>query len=407
MDLLDLISSLLLNVSFLGHVAILKGKEVWNKWIWGYRDILFSDTAISWGVWTFWICYSKWQWLLSLNLWVWELCVVCLPSPKAGMEPEPWNPVICCWQSRKDLTILNIVSMLVGQIDNLGMGIVPIHFVNFDGFIRESPQSDSEADSDPEAAGPGNWIAFWHGKTQLGLFMICHTTHTQAPLWSRVPHSRVNWHLNSRRSRGPRSFGYLFAGTAWCTSWTSLVLAAGPSCCIVLLSCAAGRLRELNYFSDLTYQLGSDITILWPFNPGVASRTWTSTKCMGWAPTFLFTGPQLWFFCLCHLPIWLIYNPCNWFLLDNVPLNLGLQIFGPFLVYTSFGKFWELWFLSTYLEQTRYSDHNSVPIPSIVHFKAIGDQPCFQHRLSVTNLHSEEWGLRHFHGWRESSTGLH
>ena len=120
------------------------------------------------------------------------------------------------------------------------------------------------------------------------------------------------------------------------------MLAAGPSCCIVLLSCAAGRLRELNYFSDLTYQLGSDITILWPFNPGVASRTWTRTKCMGWAPTFLFTGPQLWFFCLCHLPIWLIYNPCNWFLLDNVPLNLGLQIFGPFLVYTSFGKFWEL-----------------------------------------------------------------
>jgi hypothetical protein len=105
------------------------------------------------------------------------------------LEPH----VICCWQSRKDLTILNIVSMLVGQIDNLGMGIVPIHFVNFDGFIRESPQSDSEADSDPEAAGPGNWIAFWHGKTQTWpIHDMSYNTHTQAPLWSRVPHSRVN-----------------------------------------------------------------------------------------------------------------------------------------------------------------------------------------------------------------------
>ena len=69
--------------------------------------------------------------------------------------------------------------MLVGQIDNLGMGIVPIHFVNFDGFIRESPQSDSEADSDPEAAGPGNWIAFWHGKTQTWpIHDMSYNTHT-------------------------------------------------------------------------------------------------------------------------------------------------------------------------------------------------------------------------------------
>lgn len=71
--------------------------------------------------------------------------------------------------------------MLVGQIDNLGMGIVPIHFVNFDGFIRESPQSDSEADSDPEAAGPGNWIAFWHGKTQTWpIHDMSYNTHTSS-----------------------------------------------------------------------------------------------------------------------------------------------------------------------------------------------------------------------------------